>query len=83
MTSQQDGKMKWLHIDTAPKDGTPILATDMYEIKIANFAHHNYFNGKPVGPKSWGRGGYQCPDFDPKYWMEIPPLNNSSWSNQK
>jgi hypothetical protein len=71
--------MKWLHIDTAPRDGTLILATDMYQIRIANFAHHW---GSNI-PKSWGQNGYGDPNFDPKYWMEIPPLNNSAWSNSR
>jgi hypothetical protein len=71
--------MSWQSIDTAPRDGRPIIATDLRQIRKAKFTYYSYLNGEPIGGMSWGRNDYGDPGFDPKYWMEIPPLEGSNF----
>jgi hypothetical protein len=59
--------MNWQKIETAPKDGTPIL---VYDKDWFDFMGHQivvYW----LEDFGWRSGCDQCPD-DPTHWMPLP-----------
>ena len=66
----------WQPIETAPLDGTYIDLWDGYmncRVTDAAWQHHNYRDGKPNSPKSWGidsRDWAFC--VKPTHWMPRP-----------
>lgn len=60
--------MKWMPIETAPKDGTPVLIFDNPIVVAA------YFDTAPKdsGGQTWRMQG-MCEWFDPSHWMPLPP----------
>lgn len=57
---------EWQPIETAPRDGTPILA---YNSMLGSY-NTAYLNGEfPCG--FWGRLGQWYPQ--PTHWMPLPP----------
>ncbi|MXO72855.1 DUF551 domain-containing protein [Altererythrobacter buctensis] len=66
--------MEWQPIETAPKDGAPIivgcLVKPMYDEEPAFWAYWNPNQGGEI----WQRG-YYCGD-EPTHWMPLPPPPN-------
>jgi hypothetical protein len=70
--------MEWEPIETAPKDGTPFLATDGRYYEVLN---------QPPGcelgvwaetrPGSGVWSGSCVRNIDPTHWMPLPPLPHS------
>lgn len=58
--------MKWEPIETAPKDGTPVLVHECGDVVIAYWKQSI---GKWIGPRdSYGDADYMQPDA----WMPLP-----------
>lgn len=70
----------WQPIETAPKDGTEILACGTWYQAVVHWGQLNEENVPPgwlhhdgKNDPMWYRMGYAL-----KYWMPLPPLPNST-----
>lgn len=82
--------MTWQPIETAPKDGTKILAHDLgatndSDVYITAWVDDVYtVQGGKGGLAGWFSGNYDDhwddrPNFDkPVYWMPIPPVSDKT-----
>jgi len=64
----------WQPIETAPKDGTPILIACSYGLGVRIGQWHDYHdnaNTRQLGPR-WGFLFIAGRDVDPTHWMPLP-----------
>jgi len=67
----------WQPIDTAPKDGTLIIAwRDEWDGPISLMWQMDYRAGREM----WCFGGYSFDDDQPTYWIPIPTYPQSGVS---
>jgi hypothetical protein len=64
--------MEWQPIETAPKDGSPVLAFDGEDIAVVTYYHASDTLG-------WWEVIYDV-EFDPTHWMPLPPAPVSALS---
>ena len=64
-----EGAVRWQPIETAPKDGTPILATDGVVTRITQWFEREADHLFPTGIRQFGWAQGQ-----PTLWMPIPAL---------
>jgi len=68
----------WREMDSAPKDGTPILVDDGYRIEVADWGETSVWSDRKRGKgMAWCvgecKGDYNCRDtVEPKHWMPLP-----------
>lgn len=74
-------KIQWVSIDSAPKDGTPILVWDGYNQTVARWGHDDLWDNEPkmwIYGECFGEYNVYNTIYSPSHWSPLPEAPSGS-----